>query len=91
MFTAEGETKIVIISIGYADGLSFASSRNSLGVIIKGIVCPIIGNICMDTTIDEWFRMQSGCTVPAAEIRGVRCSLTLAHMYKPYYKYINIF
>lgn len=47
--------------------------------------------VCMDKQIDEWFRIFSGCTVPAAEMRGVRCSLTLAHIYKPYFKYINIF
>ena len=50
MFTAEEKTKIAIISIGFADGLSFTSSRNGLRVIIRGILCPIIGNICMDIT-----------------------------------------
>lgn len=50
-FTADEPTKIATISIGYADGLSFASSRNELEVIIKGHKCPIIGNICMDNTI----------------------------------------
>ena len=51
MFTAEEKTKIAIISIGYADGLSFASSKNNFKVIIKGLLCPVIGNICMDSTI----------------------------------------
>ena len=51
MFTANEKTKIATISIGYADGLSFASSRNEFRVIIKGNLCPVIGNICMDTTI----------------------------------------
>ena len=51
MFTAEEKTKIATISIGYADGLSFASSRNNFRVIIKGILCPVIGNVCMDSTI----------------------------------------
>jgi alanine racemase len=51
MFTAEEKTKIATISIGYADGLSFASSRNNFRVIIKGILCPVVGNVCMDSTI----------------------------------------
>ena len=50
-YTADEQTKIANISIGYADGLSFASSRNGFNVIIKGYLCPIIGNICMDNTI----------------------------------------
>ena len=51
MFVAEEKTKISNISIGYADGLSFISSRNNFRVLIKGLLCPVIGNICMDTTI----------------------------------------
>ena len=43
--------KIATISIGYADGLNFSSSKNGLKVIVKDNLFPIIGNICMDTTI----------------------------------------
>ena len=50
-FTAKERTKIATISIGYADGLSFASSKNEFRVIIKGYLCPVIGNVCMDNTI----------------------------------------
>ena len=50
-FIADEQSKIATISIGYADGLSFASSRNDFRVIIKGYLCPIIGNVCMDSTI----------------------------------------
>ena len=50
-YIADEKTKIANISIGYADGLSFASSRNGFKVIIKGYLCPVIGNICMDNTI----------------------------------------
>ena len=51
IFIAEEKTKIATISIGYADGLSFISSRNNFRVLIKGLLCPIIGNVCMDITI----------------------------------------
>jgi len=50
-YTAEEKTKIASISIGYADGLSFASSKNKFRVIIKGHLCPITGNVCMDSTM----------------------------------------
>ena len=50
-YTANEKTKIATISIGYADGLSFASSRNKFRVIIKGNMCPITGNVCMDSTM----------------------------------------
>ncbi len=50
-YTAEERTKIATISIGYADGLSFASSRNKFRAIIEGNLCPIVGNVCMDSTI----------------------------------------
>ena len=50
-FIANEMTKIATISIGYADGLSFASSQNKYRVIIKGKLCPVIGNVCMDSTI----------------------------------------
>ena len=50
-YIANEMTKIATISIGYADGLSFASSKNKFRVIIKGNLCPIIGNVCMDSTM----------------------------------------
>lgn len=44
-----------------------------------------------DNIIDEMFRMNSECTVPAAEIRGIRCSLILALKHRHEFKIINIF
>ena len=44
-----------------------------------------------DTIIDEWFRCQSESTVPAAEIRGIRCSLILALKWRHMFRTINIF
>lgn len=44
-----------------------------------------------DTIVDEWFRCQSESTVPAAEIRGIRCSLTLALKWRYMFRTINIF
>ena len=46
-FTAEKETEVTTVGIGYADGLSRRLS-NGFELIIGGERCPIIGNICMD-------------------------------------------
>ncbi len=40
-------TKVAVIKIGYADGIS-RSLSNNINVIINGIKCRQIGNICMD-------------------------------------------
>ena len=45
-YTAKSRKRIATISIGYADGLPRAASGYS--VYIRGIPCPILGNICMD-------------------------------------------
>ncbi len=47
-FYAENETKIAIIPIGYADGLSRALGNGDFQVKIGNETAPIIGTICMD-------------------------------------------
>lgn len=47
-YTTDKETKIAVLQIGYADGLTRALS-NKLSVNINGKSAKIIGNICMDT------------------------------------------
>ena len=44
--TAE-ETKIATIGLGYADGYSRLNS-GKISVLVGGIKCPVVGNICMD-------------------------------------------
>lgn len=44
-----------------------------------------------DTIFDEMLRMQTVNTVPAAEIRGIRCSLSLALKWRYQFRVINIF
>lgn len=46
-FTAERETEVATVGIGYADGLSRRLS-NGFELLIDGEKCPIIGNVCMD-------------------------------------------
>ncbi|MDR1356776.1 MAG: bifunctional UDP-N-acetylmuramoyl-tripeptide:D-alanyl-D-alanine ligase/alanine racemase [Tannerellaceae bacterium] len=44
-------SRIAVIPIGYADGLDRRLSNRKGEVIINNQLCPIIGNICMDTTM----------------------------------------
>lgn len=44
-----GTGKIGIIPIGYADGFDRRFSRGVGKVSVKGKLCPIVGNVCMDT------------------------------------------
>ena len=47
-YTVTKPTKVATMSIGYADGLPRFASNKGLEVLIHGVKCPIIGNICMD-------------------------------------------
>lgn len=46
-YLAKRGTKIATIALGYADGYPRALSNKGL-VLINGVSCPIIGNVCMD-------------------------------------------
>ena len=45
--TSNTETKIATIGLGYADGYSRLNS-GKISVLVGGIKCPVVGNICMD-------------------------------------------
>ena len=47
-FVATRETRVAVLSIGYADGLPRALSCGAGHVLIGGTAAPIVGNICMD-------------------------------------------
>lgn len=47
-YMTDKETKIAVLQIGYADGLT-RSLSNRFGVMLNGKKANIIGNICMDT------------------------------------------
>jgi len=46
-YKSEQKMRIAVISVGYADGYSRALS-NKGRVLLHGVACPIVGNICMD-------------------------------------------
>jgi Alr-MurF fusion protein len=49
--TAQHDTTIATIAIGYADGYDRRFSRGVGKVLVNGQLCPVIGNVCMDMTM----------------------------------------
>ncbi|MFN3403323.1 MAG: bifunctional UDP-N-acetylmuramoyl-tripeptide:D-alanyl-D-alanine ligase/alanine racemase [Cytophagaceae bacterium] len=48
---ADKDIQIATIAIGYADGFDRRFSNGRGTVLIKGKLCPVIGNVCMDMTM----------------------------------------
>lgn len=78
----------IISNINTLNLFSDASMRRR-GDILDGCYGSVA--VTKDTIIDESIRINSGCTVPAAEIRGLRCSLDLALKHRFEFPNINIF
>ena len=47
-FRAERDTRLAVVTIGYADGLPRSLSQQGGRVIIRGVSCPMVGRMCMD-------------------------------------------
>lgn len=47
-FRAEQDTRLAVVTIGYADGLPRSLSQQGGRVIIRGVSCPMVGRMCMD-------------------------------------------
>ena len=56
-FCLKRDSKIAVLTAGYADGIPIALS-NSGNVLIKGQLCPIIGRVTMDQTIVDITDLQ---------------------------------
>lgn len=50
-FTAQRETRLAVLAVGYADGLPRTLSSGKGSVLINGKKAPVIGRICMDQTL----------------------------------------
>lgn len=50
-FTAQRNSRIAVLSIGYADGLPRNLSCGAGNVLLHGSKAPIVGRICMDQTL----------------------------------------
>ncbi|MEZ4902677.1 MAG: alanine racemase [Spirosomataceae bacterium] len=47
----EQDTSVATIALGYADGYDRRFSKGIGKVLINGVLCPVIGNVCMDMTM----------------------------------------
>ena len=47
----EKDTKIATIAIGYADGFDRRFGNGTGEVMVNGVLCPVVGNVCMDMTM----------------------------------------
>ena len=45
------DSRIATIAIGYADGYDRSFSRGVGKVLVRGALCPVVGNVCMDMTM----------------------------------------
>ena len=53
-------SRIAVIPVGYADGFSRRLSRGAYSVSIRGVLCPTLGNVCMDA-----------CMIDVTDVPGV--------------------
>lgn len=54
------DSRVAVLPVGYADGFSRRLSRGAYAVMIRGHLCPTIGNVCMDA-----------CMVDVTDVPGV--------------------
>ncbi|MCL2698420.1 MAG: alanine racemase [Oscillospiraceae bacterium] len=59
-YKATEQCKAAVIPVGYADGYSRAHS-NSGSVAVRGVLCPVLGRVCMDQTV-----------IDVTEVNGVK-------------------
>ena len=65
-FRAERETRLAVVTIGYADGLPRDLPQRGGKVLIRGQRCPMVGRMCMDqllVDISDLLEVASGDTV----------------------------
>ena len=69
-YTAKENTKIAVLSIGYADGYPRSLSCGIGKVLVKGIEAPIVGRICMDQMTVDVTKISNVTTGDIATIIG---------------------
>lgn len=47
----ERDSKITTIAIGSADGFDRGCSKGVGKVLVNGVACPVVGNVCIDITV----------------------------------------
>jgi len=95
-FRARSETRLATLPVGYGDGL-LRSASNRAQVLIRGTLCPIVGNIAMDLTTVDVTAVPGVCigdeTLLLGEQGGVvldACDLAVAAGTIPYEVLTNV-
>lgn len=70
-----GPTRMATIPIGYADGMDRGLGRGAGRVCIRGVLCPTIGNICMDTCMIDVSAVPEACEGDEVIVFGERPSV----------------
>ncbi len=70
-FKATEPTRVLTVSIGYADGLSRRVGNGSFELEVNGHRLPIIGNVCMDMC------MLDGSSIPSDEKIPSECNVLI--------------
>ncbi|MDE6556755.1 MAG: alanine racemase, partial [Duncaniella sp.] len=64
------DSLIAVVPIGYADGLNRHLSRGASSMVVRGVECPIVGNICMDACMIDVTDVPSVSVGDRVEIFG---------------------
>lgn len=73
----ERDSIIATIPIGYADGINRHLGRGNASFEVKGILCPTIGNICMDQCMIDVTNVYNAAVGDEVEIFGHSCPIEI--------------
>ena len=68
-WTAERETRVAAVAIGYGDGFRRNPAPGTY-LRIRGTACPILGSVCMDTTLVDVSHLSEIQTGDEVEVMG---------------------
>ncbi len=69
-FQAERETRLAVLTIGYADGLPRELARRGGRVLLHGQSCPMVGRMCMDQLFADVTELPEVCQGDITTIIG---------------------
>ncbi len=68
-FTTGQRSRIAVLSVGYADGLS-RSLSNRMEVLLHGVRVPVVGRICMDMCMVDVSKVPQACVGDTVTLIG---------------------
>ncbi len=74
-FTADKEMTVAVIPIGYADGY-FRDFSSKGQMLINGVLCPVVGRVCMDQTIVDVSAVRDIKTGDTVYVYSDKCEQT---------------